>query len=216
VSRTPSPKPLPRRPRDSEATQRALLSAAIAEFAEKGLAGARVEEIAGRAGVNKQLVYHHFGSKDGLYAAALEQVYAGIREQERTLDLAQASPVRAMERLIGFSFDYLRDHPEFVALVADENRAAAQHIRDSATLRSMHSPLVELLRETLARGAEEGVFRPDLDPVDVYISVAALSYFYFSNRHTLSAIFGRDLGEAAAIAARRRHVVSFALAALRL
>jgi len=214
MSRSQPLRPSARRPRDSEATRGALLSAAIAEFAEKGLAGGRVEEIAARAGVNKQLVYHHFGSKDELYAAALEQAYAWIREQERTLDLSQAPPVRAMERLIGFSFDYLQDHPEFVALVAD--RAAAQHISGSPALRTMHSPLIELLRETLARGAEDGVFRPDLDPVDVYISIAALSYFYFSNRHTLSAIFDRDLGDPAAIAARRRHIVSFALAALRL
>ncbi|MBL6457637.1 TetR family transcriptional regulator [Belnapia sp. T6] len=201
--------------RDPEATQRALLAAATAEFAEKGLAGARVDEIARRAGVNKQLVYHHFGNKEALYRAALEQVYSGIRAEERALHLADLPPEAALERLVGFSFDYLLDHPEFVALLNDENRQGAPHLRDADGLQAMHSPLVDLLRETLRRGGEAGVFRADLDPVQVYISIAALSYFYFSNNRTLSAIFGRELGAARDVAARRRHVIDFTLRALR-
>jgi TetR/AcrR family transcriptional regulator len=201
--------------RDPENTRRALLEAGIGEFAAKGLAGARVDEIAARAGVNKQLVYHHFGTKEDLYAAALEAVYAGIRAQERALHLADLAPREAMERLVGFSFDYLAAHPEFVALLNDENQHGARHVRASAGLREMHSPLIGLLGETLARGAAGGVFRADLDPVDVYISIAGLSYFFFSNNRTLSAIFGARLGTRAAIAARRRHVIDFVLSALR-
>ncbi|MFC0389070.1 TetR/AcrR family transcriptional regulator [Muricoccus vinaceus] len=201
--------------RDPENTRRVLLEAAIGEFAAKGLAGARVDEIAARAGVNKQLVYHHFGTKEDLYAAALEAVYAGIRAQERALHLADLAPREAMERLVGFSFDYLAAHPEFVALLNDENQHGARHVRASAGLREMHSPLIGLLGETLARGAAGGVFRADLDPVDVYISIAGLSYFFFSNNRTLSAIFGARLGTRAAIAARRRHVIDFVLSALR-
>lgn len=201
--------------RDPEATQRALLAAAVAEFAEKGLAGARIDEIARRSGVNKQLVYHHFGNKDDLYQAALEQVYAEIRARERELKLADLAPLAAMEKLVGFSFDYLNEHPEFVALLNDENRQSARHVERSEGLQDMHSPLIELLQETLDRGAREGVFRTDLDPLNIYISVAALSYFYFSNGRTLSAIFGSDLSTTKAVAARRRHVVAFALGALR-
>jgi TetR/AcrR family transcriptional regulator len=207
--------PRPKGQRDPEATRRALLSAAIAEFAEKGLAGARIDEIARRSGVNKQLVYHHFGNKDELYQAALEQVYAEIRERERELKLADLPPLAALEKLVGFSFDYLTEHPEFVALLNDENRQAARHVERSDRLTDMHSPLIALLRETLARGAEEGVFRTDLDPLNIYISIAALSYFYFSNGRTLSAIFGADLSTAKSVAARRRHVVAFALGAMR-
>ena len=213
-----SPTAAPERPRgqrDPEATQRALLAAATAEFAEKGLAGARVDEIARRAGVNKQLVYHHFGNKEALYRAALEQVYAGIRAAERALHLADLAPEAALERLVGFSFDYLLEHPEFVALLNDENRRGATHLRASDGLQAMHSPLVDLLRETLRRGGEAGIFRADLDPVQVYISIAALSYFYFSNNSSLSAIFGQALGAARAVAARRRHVIDFTLRALR-
>lgn len=201
--------------RDPEATQRALLAAAVAEFAEKGLAGARVDEIARRAGVNKQLVYHHFGNKEELYRVALEQVYAGIRAQEQALQLGDLPPLAAMERLVGFSFDYLVEHPEFVALLNDENRQGAPHVRGSGRLQEMQSPLIALIGQTLERGGQDGVFRTDMDPVDVYISIAALSYFYFSNNRTLSAIFGRELGSARAVSARRRHVIAFALAALR-
>lgn len=201
--------------RDPEATQGALLAAAVAEFAEKGFAGARVDEIAARAGVNKQLVYHHFGNKDDLYQAALETVYAQIREHERALHLGDLEPLPAMERLVGFSFDYLHRHPEFVALLADENLHGARHVQRSSRLKEMHSPLVTLMRDTLDKGAREGVFRSDLDPIDIYISIAALSYFYFSNGRTLSAIFGRKLGSPRNIAARRKHVIAFALGALR-
>lgn len=201
--------------RDPEATQRALLAAAVAEFAEKGLAGARIDEIARRSGVNKQLVYHHFGNKDDLYQAALEQVYAEIRARERELKLGDLPPLAAMEKLVGFSFDYLVEHPEFIALLNDENRQSAPHVGRSKRLQDMHSPLIQLLQETLDRGAREGVFRTDLDPLNIYISLAALSYFYFSNGRTLSAIFDSDLGTARAVAARRRHVVAFALGALR-
>ncbi|SHJ24600.1 transcriptional regulator, TetR family [Roseomonas rosea] len=212
-----TPQPTRRAPgrRDPENTRRALLEAAIGEFAAKGLAGARVDEIAARSGVNKQLVYHYFGTKEDLYAAALEEVYAEIRRQEQALHLADLAPLDAMARLVGFSFDYLAGHPEFVALLNDENQHGARHVRQSRQLRAMHSPLIGLVDETLARGAAEGVFRGDLDAVDVYISIAGIAYFYFSNNRTLSAIFGARLDTKAAIARRRRHVIDFVLSALR-
>lgn len=210
----PAPRRIPGR-RDPEGTRRALLDAAIAEFAEKGLAGARVDEIAARSGVNKQLVYHHFGTKEDLYAATLAEVYGEIRRQEQALHLADLPPREAMARLVGFSFDYLAGHPEFVALLNDENQHGARHVRQSRQLRAMNSPLIGLVEETLARGAAEGVFRADLDAVDVYISIAGIGYFYFSNNRTLSAIFGARLDSKAAIARRRRHVIDFVLSALR-
>ncbi len=201
--------------RDPENTRRALLDAAIGEFAEKGLAGARVDEIAARAEVNKQLVYHHFGTKEDLYAVALEAVYAAIREEEQALHLGGLPPREAMERLVGFSFDYLSAHPEFVALLNDENGHGGRHVRESARLRAMHSPLVGMVEETLARGAREGIFRADLDAVDLYITVAGISYFFFSNNRTLSAVFGRRLDTRPSLARHRAHVIRFVLAALR-
>ena len=205
----------PRPKRDSAATKSALLATAVSEFAEKGFAGARVDEIAKRAGVNKQLLYHYFGSKDDLYRIVLERVYSEIREKENALHLGDLPPVDAMRSLIGFSFDHLAEHPEFIKLVGDENAQGATHAAASKTLPEIHWPLVELLRQTMRRGAEEGTLRQDMDPINVYISIAGISYFFFSNNLTLSAAFGRRLNTARAIRERREHVIEFALAALR-
>lgn len=200
--------------RDPERTRAALLAAAIAEFAQKGLAGARVDEIAARARVNKQLVYHHFGNKNDLFRVALEEVYRRIRAEELALHLGDLAPKAAMERLVVFTFDYLAAHPEFIAMLNDENRHGAVHVAASKDVRALNFPVVKLIGTTLESGVADGVFRADMDPVDVYISIAGLVYFFFSNHRTLSAIFGRDLSAPRSVAARRRHVVRFVLSAL--
>jgi len=201
--------------RDPAATRRKLLAAARREFADSGLAGARVDEIAARAGVNKQLVYHYFGDKDALYLAVLEWVYEEIREHERKLNLEGLPPERAIRKLIESSFDHLASHPDFIVLLNDENRGGARHVRGSRKLEAMHSPLVSMVSKILREGVKCGTFRRGIDPVHLYISIAGLSYFYFSNTPTLSAIFGKDLGSPAARRARRKHVVDLVMQALR-
>jgi TetR/AcrR family transcriptional regulator len=201
--------------RDPAATRKKLLTAARREFAANGLAGARVDDIAARAGVNKQLVYHYFGDKDALYLAVLEWVYEEIRAQERKLNLEGLPPDRAIKKLIESSFDHLAAHPDFIVLLNDENRSGARHVRGSQKLEAMHSPLVSLVSNILADGVRTGAFRKGVNPVHLYISIAGLSYFFFSNTPTLSAIFGRDLSSPAARRARRKHVVDLVLQALR-
>ena len=203
------------RRRDPAATQKKLLTAARREFAGRGLAGARVDEIAERAGVNKQLVYHYFGDKDALYLAVLEWVYEEIRAQERTLNLEGLPPETAIRKLIESSFDHLAAHPDFILLLNDENRAGARHVRGSRKLEAMHSPLVNLVSKILGQGVKAGTFRRGINPVHLYISIAGLSYFFFSNTPTLSAIFGRDFSSRAAKQARRKHVVDFVMQSLR-
>ena len=201
--------------RNPAATRQKLLAAARREFAASGLAGARVDEIAARAGVNKQLVYHYFGDKDALYLAVLEWVYEEIRAQERKLNLVGLPPERAIRKLIESSFDHLAAHPDFIVLLNDENRGGARHVRGSRRLEAMHSPLVSMVGTILKQGVRAGTFRRGVDPVHLYISIAGLSYFFFSNTPTLSAIFGTDLRSAAAKRARRKHVVDLVLGALR-
>lgn len=204
----------PRR-RDPVATKKALLAAAREAFAERGFAGARVDDIAERAGVNKQLVYHHFGDKDALYLAVLEGAYEEIRQAELKLNLTGLDPVEAMRRLVGASFDHLAANPDFVALLTDENRQSARHVKASAKLPSMHSPLVANIRTMLDAGVAAGVFRSGIDAMQLYISIAGLSFFFFSNTSTLSAIFRRKLQGPAARRERRRHVVDLVMASLR-
>ena len=204
----------PRR-RDPAVTRQNLLTAARREFARCGLAGARVDEIAARAGVNKQLVYHYFGDKDALYLAVLEWVYEEIREHERNLNLEGLPPEQAIRKLIESSFDHLAAHPDFIVLLNDENRGGARHVRDSSRLEAMHSPLVSMVSTILREGVRKGVFRRGINPVQLYISIAGLSYFFFSNTPTLSAIFGRDLSSPAERRARRRHIVDLVMQSLR-
>jgi TetR/AcrR family transcriptional regulator len=201
--------------RDPAATREKLLTAARREFADSGLAGARVDEIAARAGVNKQLVYHYFGDKDALYLAVLEWVYEEIRAQERKLNLEGLPPQQAIKRLIEASFDHLAAHPDFIVLLNDENRGGARHVRDSRKLEAMHSPLVSMVSTILSEGVRAGVFRKGINAVHLYISIAGLSYFYFSNTPTLSAIFGKDLSSPTARRARRKHVVDLVMQSLR-
>lgn len=201
--------------RRTRGTSRArLLSAAREEFAHRGLEGARVDEIARRAGVNKQLVYHHFGNKDDLYREVLKNVYSEIRELERGLDLASLPPVDAMRKFIEFSFDYLARNRDFVALLTDENIHKGRHMETMSDLASLHTPLIEALGDVLSRGHSEGRFRAGLEPQQLYISIAALGFFYFNNIYTLSAIFDRSLERRSAIGERRAHVIDFVMHAI--
>ena len=201
--------------RDPDRTREAILAAAQDEFATKGLSGGRVDAIARRARANKRMIYHYFGSKDGLYLAALERVYEGLRGTERTLDLGHLEPEAAIRRLVEFTFDYSRRHPELISLINNENLHRARHLRRSKKIRELHSPFVAMIADILKRGVAKGVFRPGLDPVDLYITIAAVGYFYLSNNWTLSAIFGRDLGTDAACRQRKRHNVDMILSAIR-
>jgi TetR/AcrR family transcriptional regulator len=204
-----------RQRRNPAATRKKLLTAARREFADSGLAGARVDEIADRAGVNKQLVYHYFGDKDALYLAVLQWVYEEIRTHERELNLEGLPPQRAIRKLIESSFDHLAAHPDFIVLLNDENRGGARHVRGSRRLEAMHSPLVSMVSKILKEGVRTGAFRKGINPLHLYISIAGLSYFFFSNTPALSAIFGKDLASPAAKRARRKHVVDLVLQALR-
>jgi TetR/AcrR family transcriptional regulator len=201
--------------RDPKRTREAILAAAQDEFARKGLSGARVDEIARRSRANKRMIYHYFESKQGLYLAALERVYEGLRGSERTLELSDLEPEAAIKCLIEFNFDYCRRHPELISLINNENLHRARYLRRSKKVRDLHSPFVRLIGDILKRGVADGVFRPGIDPVSLYISIAALSFFYFANNWTLSEIFGRPLGGDAACRRRKQDNVDVILGAIR-
>jgi AcrR family transcriptional regulator len=201
--------------RAPERTREQILQAAIREFADKGLGGARVDAIAARSGANKRMLYHYFGNKADLFLAVLERIYDDIRRAETKLHLEQLAPVAAMRRLVEFSFGYFIANPHFIPLLNSENLHRARHLKRSKRIREMHSPLVEMISRMLERGQRSGEFRRDVDPVQLYVSIAALGYFYFANIHTLSTIFRRNLSEPRRIAQRKRHAADMVLGYLR-
>jgi AcrR family transcriptional regulator len=161
-----------------------------------------VHDIAASANINAAHLYHYFGSKEGLYTAALEEIYARIRAEEAKLALDRLPPIEAMKRLVAFTFGYYLDNPHFVAIINNENLYGGTFLKHSDKAVALNIPIIESLARLLARGAREGIFRPSIDPVDLYISITGLGYVYVSNRHTLGIIFDRDLMRPAAIRQR--------------
>ena len=197
--------------RDPERTRARILEAARIEFAQRGLGGARVDQIAVRAGSNKRMIYYYFDNKEALFLAALESAYEQIRKAEQSLKLTDLAPAEGMRRLVHFTWKYYLAHPEFITLLNSENLHGARHLKQSKAIQALHSPLVAMLDGLLARGRRAGVFRRGVDAVQLYISIAALGYFYLSNSHTLSTIFGRDLMRPQALRQRLAHMTGLVL-----
>ena len=201
--------------RDPGRTRARILAAATDEFSRYGLGGARVDRIAAAADTNKRMLYYYFGNKEGLFLAVLESTYAHIRSAEMKLKLDTVEPVEGIRRLVAFTWRYYLENPQFLTLLNSENLHQARHLKTSKRIAAMHSPFVATIADLLARGEHRGVIRPGIDPVQLYISIAALSYFYLSNQHTLSTIFVRDPMSPRAKAARLKHMTELVEAALR-
>jgi AcrR family transcriptional regulator len=172
ATKDPLPETAEPRSRDADRSQLAILASARDEFAQRGLAGARMDSIAARAGLNKRLIYYYFGSKDDLFLAVLERTYADIREAEQQLHLDEIDPVEAIRQLVSFTWHYYLEHPEFITLLNSENLHCAAHLKRSERIQEMNSPLVQLLDTVLERGKRDKLFRAGVDPVQLYISIA--------------------------------------------
>lgn len=173
--------------------QRRILAAATREFATKGYGGARVERISAAAGTVDRMIYYYFDSKEGLFRAVLERAYEALGAAEQRLQLADAEPVAGMRELIAFTWSYYLRHPEFIRLLNSENLHRGEHVRRSKRVQGLSFPLLSILSGLLRRGEASGAFRAGIDPVQVYLTIAALAYFYLSNRYTLSRFLGFDL-----------------------
>jgi AcrR family transcriptional regulator len=190
--------------RDSEATRARILAAAKRDFARHGFGGARVDTISEKARANKRMIYHYFGSKEDLFRAVLEEAYVGIRTAEQKLDLDHLDPREALERLVRFTWDYYLKNPEFLTLVNSENLHRARHLKKSEVVKDASRRFVGMVGDILDRGVAAGVFRPGIDPVQLNITIAAISYYYLTNRFTGSIVFERDLMARDALAERIR------------
>ena len=181
------------RQRDAARTRAEILAVAMREFADRGYAGSRIDDIAERMRTTKRMIYYYFGSKEQLFIAVLEQAYSEIRGAEQALDVEGLDPVSAIRRLAELTYDHHTAHPEFLRLVSIENIHHGAHITKSERLSTLAHPVLDLISRILERGAEEGVFRPGVDAIDVHMMISSFCVFPIANRYTFRAIFGRDL-----------------------
>lgn len=195
------------RTNDPERTKANILEVAEVEFGEKGLAGARIDEIAALTQTSKRMIYYYFGSKEGLYLAVLEESYKRVRDIEAELHLPDLEPEQALRRLVAFTFDHHLTHENYIRLVMNENINRGQYLAQSQRIQDLNVPAIDAIRRLYQRGLQSGVFRPGLDAVDIHASISALSFFNVSNRHTFGLIFKIDMHSPAYIAHRRENVM---------
>src|SRR5665213_1834800 len=193
-----------------------ILKAAIAEFALKGLDGARVDEVARRSGINKTLLYHHIGNKDRLFTAALEATYQTIRERQRDFLARKLDPETGVRELVHLLMSIWVEHPEYGKLLASENFHGGKHVKRSKLIGEMYQQLVDTLNDLLQRGVQQGLFRPGIDAIDLYISISSLSAYYVAHQHTLNALFHIDVMKPQRLRQRENHIVDMILRYARL
>jgi AcrR family transcriptional regulator len=196
-----------RRTHDPERTRQDILDVATEEFATLGFSGARVDAIAERTRTTKRMIYYYFGGKEGLYLAVLEQVYRNLRAAEQALDVSHEPPGEALRRLIELTFDYQEAHPEFVRLVNAENVNNGRYLVQSEAIQDLNVTAIDILTSILQRGQNDGVFRSDVDPIDVHMLISAFCFFRVSNRYTFGAVFQRDLS-AATVRDRHKRMIA--------
>jgi AcrR family transcriptional regulator len=195
------------RTNDPGRTMANICEVALAEFAEKGLAGARIDEIAAATHTSKRMIYYYFNGKEGLYLAVLEEAYRRMRQREAALRLDDLPPVEALRRLVGYTFDHHSSNEPYIRLVMSENIHRGQFLAQSPFIQDMNVPAIAAIRKLYDRGVAQGLFRPGLDPVDIHASISALSFFNVSNRHSFGLIFKRDFSDPAVAGPRRTQIV---------
>lgn len=188
-----------------------ILEVAITEFSLKGLAGARIDEMAAATQTSKRMLYYYFGSKEGLYLAALEESYRRVRETESQLRLDDLPPLAALQRVVEFTFDHHQGNENYVRLVMAENINHGQFLAQSKSIQSLNVPAISAIEGLYQRGVAQGLFRTGLDPVDIHASISALCFFNVSNRYTFGLIFKRDMGSDEVLNQRKRSIVDMVL-----
>jgi TetR/AcrR family transcriptional regulator len=188
-----------------------ILDVATQQFAAKGYDGARIDDIMRLSKVSKNLIYHYFGSKEKLFVAVLEQAYQGMHEHQTTWPLDVKSPVDGIRKLVQSTFSYWRGSSEFIGLLNSENFHKGRHLRKSKLSKAGYTGLLGKIAALLKEGERAGQFRPNVDPVELYISISALAYHYLSNRYTLSYLLDRKLSNEVEMKARIVHIEEITL-----
>lgn len=184
---------------DSDAVRTSLLRIASKEFANRGFGGVRLETIAAEAGITRAMIYYYFKGREGLYAAVLKEAYRAIWQAEQAINTDGLPPEEALQKLVEFRVKYYIGNPDFVALVAIENQHEARYLKVLRSATATAAPSLAHTAKVLAKGQASGVFRSDLDVLDLYQLIVSLCYFNVSNRHTFGTIFKRPWSNAAKV-----------------
>lgn len=212
ISRAQSNKSKPtKRIKDAVATQKNIVDEALREFSQKGYGGARVDTIAANTDTSKRMIYYYFDSKEGLYLEVLKESYKRIRALEIAFHLEDLTPMLALRKLVELTVDYQATHSDFIRVIMTENIQQGAHIKQLPELRKMNLQAIELVTSLCKRGVAEGVFRDNFDPVDLHMTISALSFFNVSNRYTFGYLFERNFEDKATHAARREEIVETVL-----
>jgi AcrR family transcriptional regulator len=203
------------RQQDAEETRNNILEVAAREFADKGLAGARIDEIAEKTASSKRMIYYYFGGKDELYRAVLERSYGQIRAREDDANFETLPADKALTAHIEHTFDYHVEHPEFVRLVMNENIHHGAHIGHVEGLKDRNKSVIASLKAIVDKGAADGIFRAGIDPIDLHMSISALCFYNVSNRYTFASNFGVDMSSAKSLEKRRAQITEIVLAWVR-
>ncbi len=192
-------------------TREQILKAAIRVFSKHGFAGGRVEHISRLAKTHDRMIYYYFGSKEKLFIEVLETIYQRVNDAETALEIDLDDPVKALQAVVQFNWQYYLDHPEFITLLNSENLHQGKHVKKSGRVAELSSPAVSILTAILKAGVRKKLFRKEVSARDLYLTIAALGYFYLSNRYTLSAFLSSDLMEKKELAHWRTCVIDTVL-----
>jgi AcrR family transcriptional regulator len=207
----PSRRGVPESSTGGNRARQSIIDAGTVLFAERGYCETRVEQIVLRAKTTKPMLYYYFGSKDRLFAAVLENVYARMRTIEQSLELSGLPAMEAMRRVVQVTFDYSAENPDWIRLISIANIHYAKHIVGSQTIAPKNAPIIEIMKVLLKRGVEEGVFRKDVDPLHLHLLIISLCYYRVSNRHTWKVIFRRDIEQGVEIKRQRAMAIDAVL-----
>jgi AcrR family transcriptional regulator len=198
--------PAATRAADAQATQRDIIEVATREFAQNGLSGARVDEIAAKTACSKRMIYYYFGDKEGLYLRVLEEAYRRVRSIEAELDLDHLEPLKALQALVAFTFDHHHSNEDFIRLVMIENIHHGKYLQRSAVIQELNAAAIGTLERLCRRGRRAGIFRAGLTAIDLHWQISALCFFNVSNRATFSKIFRYDMASPTALARLKANV----------
>lgn len=188
------------------ATIRRIVAAAESIFAERGLAGARTDEMARAAGVNKALLYYYFGSKANLYRFVLESLFSQLLVAIEFASAAGSLPRQQLLAYVNGYFDFVSSHPNYPRLVQREVMGSGKHL--AWIVEHYFRPVHRRLSQAIEAGVAAGDFRR-VDAPHTVLTIIAMTIFYFAAAPVLTQIWGRDALRPQAVAARRRAILDF-------